>query len=107
LLPSVSSASRLGSSSMDSFTGASVEEHLPRLFINWTVLQQMMQNYTDGAQIKHTLSGRTHDEERDAPQRYDAHDRSVTHSLACSPPRLALHLAQSAEARRLAADLLL
>ena len=42
---------------MDSYGGmvSSDEANPPRLFINWTVVQQMLQDNTDGAIVQHTL----------------------------------------------------
>src|SRR4051812_10624794 len=34
---------------------SSEDANPPRLFINWTVVQQMLQNNTDGALVQHTL----------------------------------------------------
>jgi predicted regulator of Ras-like GTPase activity (Roadblock/LC7/MglB family) len=42
---------------MDAYGASSSDDvNPPRLFINWSVLQQLLQNNTDGDQIKHTLS---------------------------------------------------
>lgn len=41
---------------MDPYGGSSSDDaNPPRLFINWSVVQQMLQDNTDGENIKHTL----------------------------------------------------
>lgn len=42
---------------MDSYGSVSSEDqNPPRLFINWSIVQQLLQDNTDGAQVQHTLS---------------------------------------------------
>jgi predicted regulator of Ras-like GTPase activity (Roadblock/LC7/MglB family) len=54
----------------------------PRLFINWTVLQQLLQANTDGQHIKHTLSVET---EETAAGSGELHHRvMLTADLSCA-----------------------
>lgn len=64
---------------MDSYGSVSSEDqNPPRLFINWSIVQQLLQDNTDGAQVQHTLSvttgGDTHAEDKRAQVSGTQHD---------------------------------